>query len=280
MIIFYSIAVLLTLLVLAWLLRPLFYSKRLPGLSSQRLNVDIYRDQLEALGRDLAQGAITPADYETACDELQLRLLDDADEAPKSAAPKRSVWPTAWVMSLLLVFGGFGFYAWLGEPQAIDAVASQKAQEEQIFAMVDRLAARLQAQPDDPQGWAILARSYKVLGRLEDAEQAYAKVGALLDTDPGMLTDYADLLATRANGSLAGRPLALINKALALNPQHPMALMLSGAGAYQQGDYAKAASQWEKMLPLINPESPDRAQLQNSIADARAKAGLSAPAKP
>ena len=73
MTVFIAIAVLLTLLALAWLVRPLLWPAAGAGVSSQRLNASIYRDQLETLDRDLARGVISAADCEASKDELQLR---------------------------------------------------------------------------------------------------------------------------------------------------------------------------------------------------------------
>ena len=279
MIVFYSIATILTLLVVVWLVRPLLRPVRQPGVSSRRLNADIYRDQLEALGRDLARGVIGPADYEASRDELQLRLLDDTDE---SAAPPQasgqSTWgsarQTAVATSLVLLAGAAGFYFWLGTPHAIDPTGTRQLEQAQMTRMVDEVAAKLKANPDNPQGWAMLAGAYKVMGRLQDAEEAYAKAGKALDADPDLLADYADLIAMRAGGSLDGQPMVLVNKALALNPQHPFSLMLAGTAAYRQGDFALAVKYWEKLLPMMDPQSPDAAKLQADIDDARAKGGL------
>jgi len=276
-VLFIAIAALLTLLVVAWVVRPLLRPAPQAGVSSQRLNAAIYRDQLQTLERDLARGAISPADYETTRDELQLRLLDDTEElttAPPTSATFWTARRTAAVVALLLPLGTAGMYWWLGTPQAIDPVSAAKADSDQVMQMVDGLAARLKANPDNPRGWAMLARSYKVMGRLQEAEQAYARIGPLLETSPDLLADYADLLAVRAGGSLDGQPMVLVNKALALDPIHPMSLMLAGTAAYRQGNFAGAAKHWEKMLAVLEPGSPDIEELQSYIADARAKAGM------
>ena len=282
MTVFYSIAALLTLLVVLWLLLALLRPANQAGVSSLRLNADIYRDQLDALARDLARGGISPADYESSCDELQLRLLDDTEETVAVPLGRSAVfWTgrrTTLLIALLLPLGAAGFYYWLGAPQAIDPVSAQKAQDDQVRAMIDGLAAKLKANPDNPKGWAMLARSYKVMGRLQDAEDAYAKAGAVIESDPDLLADYADLLAVRAGDNLDGKPLVLINKALALNPLHPMSLMLAATAAYRQGNFVAAVNYWEKLVPMLNPESPDMAQLQADIDDARAKGGLKASA--
>jgi cytochrome c-type biogenesis protein CcmH len=278
---FIAIAALLTLLVVAWVVRPLLRPAPQAGVSSQRLNAAIYRDQLAALERDLARGAISPADHEATRDELQLRLLDDTEELPTAPPARASFWSarrTAAVVALVLPLGAAGMYWWLGTPQALDPASAAKAETDKVMQMVDGLAAKLKANPDNPKGWAMLARSYKVLGRLSEAEQAFTKIGPLLESDPDLLADYADLLAARAGGSLEGPPMVLVNKALGLDPLHPMSLMLAGTAAYRQGNFAGAAMHWEKMLTALPPGSPDAEQLQTYIAEARAKAGMK-PAK-
>jgi len=279
--VFLAIAALMTLLVVAWVVRPLLRPAPQAGVSSQRLNAAIYRDQLQTLERDLARGAISPADYEATQDELQLRLLDDTEAPATPALLGTSFWSarrTALVIALLFPLGAAGLYGWLGAPAAIDPMATQKANSEKVLQMVESLAAKLKANPDNPLGWAMLARSYKVMGRLPEAEQAFVKAGDLVNTDPDLLVDYADVLAARADNKIEGRPLALINQALVLNPQHPMGLMISGVAAYRRADYAIAVAQWEKLLALLEPGTPDAQQVEADIADARVKAGMPASA--
>lgn len=283
MTIFISIAALLTLLVVAWVVRPLLWPAAKTGVSSQGVNTAIYRDQLVALERDLARGVISQPDYEATKDEVQLRLLDDTAE-PLVIAPstRNFFWNgqrTAVAIALLFSLGAAGLYGLLGMPAAIDPVAAQKINDDQVAKMVNTLAARLKANPDDPKGWAMLARSYKVMGRFEEAEQAFVKAGDVVNNDPNLLVDYADLLAVRANNNIEGKPLEMVNRALSLDPLHPMGLMMSGVAAYRRNDYKAAVAQWEKLLALLEPGSPDAQQVENDIADARNKAGLPRAAK-
>jgi cytochrome c-type biogenesis protein CcmH len=282
MTVFYSIAALLTLLAAAWVVRPLLRPAPKAGVSSQRLNAEIYRDQLQALERDLARGTLSAADFESTQDELKLRLLDDTEEAAPTHLPSSSTfWSarrTSITIALLLSMGSAGMYWWLGQPDAIDPVATQQRQNEKVMAMVDSLAAKLKANPDNPLGWAMLARSYKVMGQLEDAELAFGKAGNLVNTDADLLVEYADLLASKAN-SMEGRPLDMIQKALVLNPQHPMGLMMSGVAAYRRADFKGAITHWEKLLLLLEPGTEDAQQIESNIADAREKAGQPAPGK-
>lgn len=275
--IFIALAAILTLLAVAWVLFPLLRPAPQDGVSSQRLNTAIYRDQLDALERDLARGTLSPAEHEAARDELQLRLLDDTDEpaAPSGSTSRAPAgfWSaklTASVIAVVIPAGAIGMYGWLGNPAAMSPPAPTPSAA-QVIEMVDTLAARLKANPDNPQGWAMLARSYKVMGRLEEAEAAFVKAGDFVNADPNLLVDYAELLAMRADNSFEGKPLALVKQALALEPAHPNGLLVSGIAAFQVNDFAGAVAQWEKLLALLPPGTPDAQQIQTNIDEARAK---------
>ena len=282
--IFIALAAVLTLLALACLLYPLLRPAPQDGVSSQRLNTAIYREQLDALERDLVNKTISPTDHEAARDELQLRLLDDTDELVASPRQRTGgFWTarrTAWVIALVMPAGAAGMYVWLGNPAAMNPVPQTAPSAAQVIQMVDTLAARLKANPNNPQGWAMLARSYKVMGRLAEAEEAFVKAGDFVNADPDLLVDYAELLALRADNRFEGKPLALIKQALVLAPQHPTGLMVSGVAAFQSHDFAGAAAQWEKLLALLQPGSPDAQQIQANMDEARAKIGQMPPIDP
>ncbi len=278
--VFIGISALLTLLVVAWLLRPLLRKPGDSGITSDKLNAAIHRDQLRALEADLARGVISPQDFETTRDELQLRLLDDTESFEASPKNKKAgFWSakrTAVAVGLSLPILALGLYLQLGTPAAIDLVARANGNEHQMQEMIDKLAGRLKANPDDPKGWVMLARSYKAMGRFDEAKQAYDKAGDIADKDPDLLVDRAELTAILAGNQLAGKPEQMIQEALRLNPQHPMGLMLSGMAAYQNADYKTAVARWEKLLDMVSPDSQDAQQIQANIEDARAKGGMAA----
>jgi cytochrome c-type biogenesis protein CcmH len=67
-------------------------------------------------------------------------------------------------------------------PTAKDVAAAQSMSPEErqgmIRGMVDRLAARLERNPNDKEGWARLARAYDVLGETDKAAAARARAAA------------------------------------------------------------------------------------------------------
>ena len=276
--VFIGIAALLTLLVLAWLLVPLLRTQQHSSISSEGLNAAIHRDQLHALEADLARGVINQADFEATRDELQLRLLDDTQGTPIAPAQQNKHWlssrSTAIVVGLTTPLLAVALYLQIGNPASIDPVQSQQMGEQDIRDMVAKLAERQKANPTDLKGWTMLARSYRVMGRLEDARDAFEKAGSYIDTEPDALLDYAAVLGGLQGNKLDGKPTALIEQALKISPEHPSALMLQGISAYQRADYVAAVKAWEKLLSLLDPASPDAQQMQANIADARAQGKL------
>lgn len=282
--VFIGISALLTLIVVAWVIHPLLIKPSSSAVSSEKLNASIHRDQLQTLEGDLARGVISQQDFETTRDELQLRLLDDT-ESFEEATVKRTVgfWTAprlAGAIGLSLPVFALGLYLQLGAPAAINPQLAQASAEEQqqITQMLDTLAAKLQANPDNPKGWAMLARSYKVVGRLEEAKQAFEKAGDYVKSDPDTLIDYAELMGVLAGNSFAGEPQTMVEEALRQNPEHPMGLMIAGLAAYQIGNFPGAVTYWERLLSLLPPDSQDAQQVQANIDDAKGQAGLPAAA--
>jgi cytochrome c-type biogenesis protein CcmH len=148
------------------------------------------------------------------------------------------------------------------------------ARDDQIDAMLARLAARLRSQPDDAQGWAMLARSYAARNRIDEAVPALRKVVELRPDDAQALADYADGLASSLGGKLAGEPELLVTRALALDPHNVKALALAGTIAFDRGDFAGAIARWEQALAGVDPATDFARQVQEALSEARERAGL------
>jgi len=146
-----------------------------------------------------------------------------------------------------------------------------------IEEMLARLIQRLEANPNDGQGWVMLARSYLALQRYDLANAAYAKATTLVQDNPDVWADYGDALATSSGGRLVGRPAELVQRALALNPRHPKALWLAGTASFQEGDFANAIAYWERLRVLLPENSEDARIIRNNIVQARERAGEGAP---
>ena len=144
---------------------------------------------------------------------------------------------------------------------------------QQIEAMVGQLAARMKENPNDAQGWTMLARSYTVLGRFADALPAYRRASELEPPSAALLADWADAIAATKNGANNPESVALVERALALDPKHVKGLALAGTIAYERGDFKGATAQWQKIVEQLPPGSEIAKQVQASIDEARGRMG-------
>lgn len=243
--------------------------------------VETLKRQILELDELLKQGVLTSGVAHQTRADLEARLLaavvgSSVEPLAPAPTPETAVlgrYRTARVgappvrPSLRLVIGlavgilafGIAGYLWLGNREGLSvspgnaasasaaATAPHDTGNAQIEAMVERLAKRLEAQPDDADGWTMLGRSYVVLGKRPEAIEAFKKVIALRPKDGGALADLADALASR-QGSLSGEPEKLIEQAVAASPDHPKALSLAATLAFNRNDMRKAAELWELSL--------------------------------
>lgn len=269
-------AAVLVALVVLLLLPPLLRGRAVSRADRRQANLAVFRDQEAELEKEKAAGTLGEADYQQAREELQRRLLEEADVAAEAVAPRQGPSrATAIVLALLLPAAALLGYTLLGNPKALDPrnlQAQPQVTAEQINDMVGKLAARMKDNPDDEKGWIMLARSYKTLGRLQEAADAYAKGGKLLQENAALLTDYAETLASLSEGRFAGKPTQLINQALKLNPEEPQALILAGVAAGEREDYKAAIGYWERLLPMVEPGSEEETSLKEALARLREKA--------
>ncbi|CAN7374252.1 c-type cytochrome biogenesis protein CcmI [Rhizobacter sp. LjRoot28] len=274
---FLAVAAVLTLVVLLRLLWPLWKGGRRGGaLSIRQLNSKVYRDQLQELERDLARGQLTAAGYQESRDELQRRLLQDVEAAPEAVAasagnPRAGRW-TAIALMLLVPLGAAGLYSRVGNTGAIDAPV-QGATPEHILKAVERLAATLEKSPENLEGWVLLARAYRSMERFTDSAAAFERAAPLVAQHADLLIENADVLAAASGDQLEGKPMDMVRRALALEPENPMGLMLMGTSAYRRGDMQGAVLQWERLLAVLPPESDESRQVQANIDQARRQGG-------
>ena len=267
-------AFLLLVLVLVLLLRPFIFPPKIEATSRRQMNAAIYREELEKLEAERVVGVINSVDYEIAHAEMRQRLFQDTNEEDDRSVMGSSK-VTVIGLCIFVALLSAGFYWSLGDATRIaEQGAQQPMTQASVEKMVAEFAVKMEKDPSNLEGWVMLARSYRILGRNEDAAKAYERAGNFIDSDPQLLADYADVLAANANGNFTGKPLKLINQALKLDPNNLMALWLSGTASYTTGNYKAAVQAWEKVAQQLPPETEESRSIQASIADARAKGGL------
>ena len=276
---FIVIAVVMVAAALAWVLWPLLRPSQKPIVERRTVNLNVYKDQFADLDADLARGTLSQDRYEEAKAELERRMLDEAraDAAPTPSAPGNGRRTAVAIALAVPVIAGLLYWK-LGAPDAFSPLATAPADQhqmsgDQVNEMVARLAERLEKEPDNVDGWVILARSYYTQRKFAEAAAAYEKLVALVPDEADVYADYADALAMAQGKRIAGKPLELVNKALTLDPNQWKALAMAGTEAFDRKDYKGAVSYWEKLKANAG-DSPIAKQIQASIDEARQLGGM------
>jgi cytochrome c-type biogenesis protein CcmH len=284
---FVSIAAVMVVTALVWVLVPLLRGPRAHGIVSEASNVAILRDQLAELDNDVANGVAPRERYEQARSDLEQRVLEESKAAsggPGSGAPSSAGAWTAAILGGALPIAAALLYFTLGSHQAFapgSAVtatagagdAQHDMSPQKVAEMASNLAARLEKEPDNAEGWSVLAHTYYSLKRFPEAVGAYERAAKLLPDNADLLADYADALGAATN-SLDGKPTELIARALKANPTQWKALALAGTVAFNQKDFKQAVAYWEVLKGTLPPDSEMAKSIDASIAEAKELGGI------
>lgn len=278
MLTFWFIAALLIVVALAFVLVPLLRNRGESGPSLREANLAVLRGQRQEIEADVAHGLLAAESRESALSELVARASEDlaASAEPEARVASERPWAVAAAIAILVPVAAIGLYLALGTPAAHDpaalAAAQPPADDKQIEAMVESLAAKVRARPDDVQGWMLLARSYAATGKPAKALEAYKHLTTIAPNDANVLADYADALGLSRGKNLAGEPTEMIMKALQVDPRHPKALALAGTLTLTKGDFAASVGYWERLFGVVQPGSEDASEVRNIIEDVRSRA--------
>ncbi|MFI4888445.1 MAG: c-type cytochrome biogenesis protein CcmI [Burkholderiales bacterium] len=274
---FWLVALVLVAATVVTLVWPLLRVRAARSPEDDGAATDIYRDQKRQLDQELAAGAITRPERDTQLDELATRLgAELAAEAPQVARTStRSSFVAALIVVAVIPVGALLLYSAVGSPGSLRGakLSSERPalSQEEIVAMVDKLATRMKQHPEDPTGWRLLARAYASMGRFSESIAAFNEAAARGPADASLLADWADALAMQ-NQSLQGEPSRLVARALALDPSHPKALSLAATGALERKDYDGAISQWRKLKAEVPVGSEEAKEIDTMVAQASAAA--------
>lgn len=273
---FWTAALVLLAATLAILLLPLLRRKRSVEAPADRSAATaVFRDHKRQIEDDYATRTITVEERDAALADLTARfgqeLAQDAPAAKASGDATRFVSALALIACVPVLAGVM--YFTLGNPAALSVSASAPAHggaqgmsDPQLVAMVDTLAARLQANPEDGEGWSMLGRSYRALGRYDASALAFSEAARRMPQNASVYADWAETVAQSQGRSLVGQPTELLARALALDPANPKALALTGSAAMERGDPATAAVMWKRLRAVLPQDSPDIAEIDAVLA--------------
>lgn len=262
-------------LVFLWVL--LRERKPVTQASQAKANAKVYRDQILDLDREHDSGHISDQEWQQSRDELSLRLLEDtsAVDDPAAKAEKPAIW-TAVVLAVALPLGSMGLYMWVGQPEALNPMAAKTPDQvdpKDLAKMAQTLAEKLQAKPDNLQGWVMLGRTYRALENFDAALKAYDSA-LKLSADDDLKLERIEIIAMQRQGQFEGEPWNVIREVLQRDPQHFGALLTAGSASYAEGKFADALRYWEQARKPLDANNPDLEGLENAIAAVRDRLGM------
>jgi cytochrome c-type biogenesis protein CcmH len=277
MMIFWITCVLLLLVALLFVVLPLWRGS-VKKITVQRdsANLEIFRDQITEMDTDLRNGLLSQEMYEQGKRELQVRLLDEVDDAKSTneTVVRNPLKILAIALSVVLPLTAVGIYWKVGNPNALQQQTSMDGEnrfgKEHAESALKELEEKVAAKPDDPSALYQLAHAYTEFGRFADAAKAYDRLTRMVPNEAQLWADYAEVMAMASGNTLKGAPTKLLDKALALDPDNLKALAFSGSAAMERGEYKITVRQWERLLKLLPKENENVSAVENGIAQARA----------
>jgi cytochrome c-type biogenesis protein CcmH len=265
--------VLLSLLAMAVVAWALLRRPAAKGID-QQLRLAVYRDRRKEIEQELALGRLTPQEAERTIEALAQEWSENNHTLAEqfSRVPK---WATA-VMVLLVPIVGLLVYGAVGAPAivGIDQQAMQgQVDPARLKLALTQLQERVEANPQDFEGWVLLGQARRLQEDLPGAVQAYGKAVALPQANARLMAEYAEAMVLARQGDFSGEPLAVLEKAHAKEPNEPKTLGLLGAAQFRTGRPEQAVVTLQKLLAQLPPNSEQSKQIQSVIEGIQAQLG-------
>ncbi len=272
----------LTAVALGLLLVPLARRGRAPAPTRAAYDITVYRDQLAEVDRDLERGLFGDDQAHAARIEIQRRMLaagpedgSGGTEEPARPRPRGSVAVIA-AIAVAVPAGAVGLYLYLGSPgapgqpfaergTATAGADAEAGDQEGLRAVVGRLAERLLRNPDDLNGWLLLARSYMTLEHYDDAANAFRRAMGLSDNRADIAAGYAEAVALGDGGPITPEVRQIFEGVFAAEPGNTKARYYLGLAKAQQGDVRGALQDWVDLRVLSPPDAPWHPVLEQQI---------------
>ncbi len=190
--------------------------------------------------------------------------------------------PAALALMFLLPAAGLWLYTGVGTPQAIDLPvatathpgAANAAGDADIDTMINGLRDKLTESPEDLDGWLLLARTLKTTQRYSEALDALLVARRIAPDNPAVMVELAEARIFASNdGQIDADSIAMLQRAVELDPAQQKGLWLLGIAAAQAGNLEGAVSQWETLLAQLEPGSPVAQSVQTQINEANTQLG-------
>jgi cytochrome c-type biogenesis protein CcmH len=290
----------MTAVVVLGLLLPLLHRWHAPA-ARRQYDRAVYRAQLEELDRDVARGVIGGAEAQAARLEIERRLLaaaaaGDAQGLNLGAPtmPVRDSRALALATALIIAGGAGLLYLHLGAPGVPDVPFAERqdaapagqgphagpAPHMDLAEAAKILAAKLAADPNNPQGWLMYARTQAMLGNWQTSADAYSRAIAQGQADADVFAAYGEMLVLQTNGIVGPPARAAFASALQRDAKNAVARYYDALAEAQAGESKRAIAMWQALAADLPEDSPMREAIGKQVADAATTAGIAPPPLP
>ncbi|MCC7272442.1 MAG: c-type cytochrome biogenesis protein CcmI [Alphaproteobacteria bacterium] len=216
----------------------------------------------------MAEAAAQSGDLDGALRGWTALEADSAADAPWRPLLRRRIAETAAARGVPVPPPAAAAGAAAGDPAAGILRLPPDEQARAIRAMVEGLAQRLEADPDDKAGWQRLAQAWRVLGEHGKAVDALTVAVARFPDDVALrlALGTAQLEAAGGDATLPTAFLETMRAAARLAPDHPQVLWYLGRAAAEGGKPAEARRLWRRLLDRLPADSPARAEVSDRLA--------------
>ena len=269
-------------------------------------NVLIYKERLAELQLELSKGNIDDSQYESLKQELDQALLEDAQASSTSNAsghaaetkeqPKVSALIIASISIIALIaisaslyhkYGAYNelaSYLNLQEQNSQLSAATEQARNGDMSGLLEQLHAKLKENPDNIEGWSLLARTAMNVERYALAVVSFKEIIRLLKSEPERNDqDVAAALGVLAQaqyysskGVISADVQQTIDQAISLNPNEPNTLSLLAIDAFTSSEFEQAISYWQKVLDVY-PDHPAANSMRQGVREAQRRLGIELP---
>ena len=271
-----AVATVVATAVIVWPLLSARSPSQADARDDERRRVAVFRDRRNEIEREHAAGRLSDAEAEQAQADLLRQVAEDLPDAAAAggvgdgeAAPRRAATLVALALAVLVPLIAVGVYQRVGAPDlaGIDLRADHRPVDAaEVEKLIGSIEQRTREKPDDGEAWAMLAEARRMQGRHADAVTAFEQAVRLLPPDARLLADFAESAALLAGGDFSGRPVSLLEQALAANPDEPKAIALMGAAQYRLGNLEGARGYLKKLHDGLPAGSDEAAQIGQALA--------------
>lgn len=248
---------------LVWIALPLFRTEHESSARAEG-ELAVYRDQLSEINDDIERGLVTEDQGKADEIEISRRMLavsgSARDKQTKGLTGNARNAAVA-TLALVAVLGPIAVYSQNGSPelgaQPYDKLAaSSEHSSNDMATAIDRLVTRLDKNPDDFDGWVLLARSYGFAKDLDNAARAWGRAFKIRSEDADVAGSYAEALIVAGAGIVPPKAKLLFEQLRQENPDDPRNHYYVGLAEAQAGRGQVAIDIWLALLARSPADAP------------------------